>query len=177
MDTTNPNHIKRYPAHFYSAINFIIDEIEGDESAHPNDTGGYTKYGISSASFPLLDIKNLTREEAIDIYYEQYWKPIKCNQLPPKIAIFLFDSAINHGKARAVTMLQMSILGLAKDGIIGPITLAAARKADQETLMMRFHTNRIRFYFNIAERRRNQKVFLNGWLNRVYIILRYLQGL
>lgn len=42
-----------------------------------NDKGGLTKFGISQASHPTLDIASLTVEQAIPIYSGEYWAPSK----------------------------------------------------------------------------------------------------
>jgi hypothetical protein len=62
-------------------IKLIIKKNEGgylspEKAAAIGDTGGETKYGISKKAFPHLDIKNLTIEQAIDIYRKQYLSKI-----------------------------------------------------------------------------------------------------
>ena len=41
---------------------------EGGYINHPDDPGGETNFGISKKQFPKLDIKNLTRKDAKEIY-------------------------------------------------------------------------------------------------------------
>ena len=50
----------------------IVDvlEHEGGFVDDPDDKGGMTKYGISKRSYPDVDIENLTKAEAVQIYYE-----------------------------------------------------------------------------------------------------------
>ncbi len=47
---------------------------EGGCVNDPVDPGGETNMGISKRQYPNLDIKNLTQEQAIEIYKEGYWK-------------------------------------------------------------------------------------------------------
>lgn len=56
-----------------------------------------TKYGVSAASYPNLDIFNLTREEAKDIFYNDYWRKSNAYVYDWPMALFIFDSAILHG--------------------------------------------------------------------------------
>ena len=58
---------------------------EGGYSSIPEDKGNWTsgkigvgvlmgtKFGISAARYPFLDIKNLTLAEAKDIYFDDFW--------------------------------------------------------------------------------------------------------
>ncbi|ONG53300.1 hypothetical protein BKE38_12625 [Pseudoroseomonas deserti] len=87
-----------------------------------------TKFGISAASFPTLDIAALTLEDARAIYRRLYWDRVRGDELPPALALLVFDSAVNNGVAAAVKLLQASI-GTPADGLIGPATLAALRRA------------------------------------------------
>ncbi len=73
-----------------------------------------------------------------------------------------FDMAVNAGPHRATVLLQRAI-GIADDGIFGPITLLSATKADPKLLIPRFTEKRIAFYKSL-----NQPKFLKGWINRAH---------
>jgi lysozyme family protein len=89
---------------------------EGGYTADPNDIGNWTggevgagelkgtKWGISAASFPHLDIKNLTVTEAASIYEERYWEAISGDKRPFPEALVVFDFAVNSGVSRALAM-------------------------------------------------------------------------
>jgi lysozyme family protein len=103
-----------------------------DNAADPgNWTGGAvgvgklagTKYGVSAASFPGLDIAALTIDQARTIYRQRYWVPTACEHLPPMVALMVFDSAVNNGVNRAARLLQDTV-GVPRDGLIGPETLS-----------------------------------------------------
>ncbi len=117
-------------------------DVVGVEGGYTNDsrdpgnwTGGKvgagvlrgTKYGISAASFPTLDIASLTLDQAKAIYHPKYWVPIAGDSLPPPVALVLFDCAVNQGLGAASIILQAA-LGVAQDGAIGPVTVAAAAR-------------------------------------------------
>ncbi len=71
--------------------------LEGNDAYtdDPNDPGGPTKYGIAGKYHPGLDIKNLTLEQARDIYLKEYWIPAGCDEAPFPLDICLFDSQVN----------------------------------------------------------------------------------
>ena len=99
---------------------------EGGYTNDPADPGGETNFGISKASYPDVDIANLTLDQAKAIYFRDYWTPVHGDDLPPPLALLVFDAAVNNGLSPARRWLQLS-LNVAVDGQIGPITLAAAR--------------------------------------------------
>lgn len=78
----------------------IILELEGG-SKLVTDTGGLTRFGISSRSYPSLDIKSLTEALAIEIYRKDYWTPAKCDTMPWPMCLYVFDCAVNQGLTAA----------------------------------------------------------------------------
>jgi lysozyme family protein len=57
---------------FEYVINIILNN-EGGYNNNSNDKGGATKFGISSRSYPDVDIANLTKTEAKNIYKRDFW--------------------------------------------------------------------------------------------------------
>lgn len=92
---------------FDKAINFVL-RWEGGYSDNPNDPGGETNWGISKKAYPHLDIKNLTKEEAIAIYHNDYWLRAGCNKLSYPIDIIVMDTAVNCGVKRALEFLNIT---------------------------------------------------------------------
>jgi lysozyme family protein len=90
---------------FDHCVTLILKE-EGGYVNHPNDPGGETKYGISKRSHPNVDIKNLTVEQAKEIYRVNYWNRISADKLPPDLALIAFDCAVNQGVGRATQFLS-----------------------------------------------------------------------
>lgn len=84
---------------FDIAVDFVL-KAEGGYSSDPNDPGGETNFGISKRFHPDLNVRELTREGAIDIYRRNYWDANKLNELAPGLAIAAFDCAVNQGPAR-----------------------------------------------------------------------------
>ena len=109
------------------AIQFVLG-WEGGLVNDPADAGGETNFGISKQAYPALDIKALTREQAVEIYQRDYWEAVGADQLPENLAFAVFDCAVNQGVGTATRLLQIS-LDVAVDGQIGPKTISAAFKA------------------------------------------------
>ncbi len=158
------------PTVFDQAVEFVLRErIEGGYVNDPRDPGGETKYGISKRAYPKEDIKGLTRDRAIEIYKRDYWDAQRCDKLPPKLAIALFDCAVNQGGSIAPQLLQRG-LGVAADGIIGPVTQRAAHEAEQDDALIQFIGWRLRRYAFTA----NASVYMRGWANRMLELHRFL---
>jgi lysozyme family protein len=109
------------------AIKFVLS-YEGGYVNDPNDAGGETNFGISKRSYPSLDIKALTVDQARDIYKRDFWTTVCADQLPENLAIAAFDCAVNQGVGIASRLIQVA-LGVAVDGVIGPKTIGAAYRA------------------------------------------------
>lgn len=149
---------------FDDAFAAVIGE-EGFYSNDPEDSGGETKYGISKAAFPNIDIKNLTLDAAKTIYFDNYWTPSKCYLLPGAIAAQVFDFAVNAGVATAAKTLQRA-LGVADDGEIGSATLQAAIQVDLKKFAIHFAVERLLHY---AQQPSFPK-FGKGWFTRAVTV-------
>lgn len=60
-----------------------------------------TNWGVSAASYPHLDIKNLTREQAHEIFKRDYWVASGADKLSWPACLIVFDTAILHGVGTA----------------------------------------------------------------------------
>ena len=131
----------------WQAVIMSTLEVEGGLVDHPNDPGGLTNWGISQRAYPDLDIRELTREEAIAIYHRDYWLPIP-DTLPDAMRWMLFDCAVNHG------------LKVARDW--------ARAHASLEGLV----AARLRFYTNLT----TWPTFGKGWTRRVATVLDHIHA-
>lgn len=121
-----------------------------------------TKFGVAANTYPSLDIKNLTRPQAVEIYRRDFWQAIKADRLPAAFSYQLLDAAVNHGIGNASRMLQ-SAARVAPDGAVGPITLKAIAAMDVADLVLRFIGARLRFYAALSK----FDTFGRGWINRM----------
>lgn len=159
---------------FSRAIEVILKN-EGGYINDPKDLGGETKFGISKRSYPHLDIKNLTREQAIQIYRQDWWQRYNYENIKDEqLAIKVFDFAINMGAIPAHRLLQESVnfisgRNLDVDGIIGPLSLNAINQfPDQKRLLSTLQFHAARYYHSLVVVRPANGEFLVGWLNRAY---------
>jgi lysozyme family protein len=139
---------------------------EGGYVNNPNDAGGETNFGISKANFPNEDIKNMTRDRAVEIYREGYWKDLYSQIDAQDVADKLFDLGVLFGVGTAVRILQLT-LKITQDGGFGVNTLAAVNQENAETLLSDFKANMMTHAFNIATAKPQNRVFLKGWGARI----------
>ena len=146
-------------------FDYFIERVlthEGGYVNDPRDPGQETRWGISKRAYPQVDIRNLTRAQAVDIYRRDFWQRVRGDELPREFAFQALDAAVNHGIGNAVRWMQRAA-GVADDGVIGPVTLAAVQRAQPADLVLRFNAERLRFYAKLT----TFDAFGRGWVNRV----------
>ena len=141
---------------------------EGAYSNHEGDPGGETKWGISKKSYPLLDIKNLSVQEAAEIYKRDFLEPLRYNEYHPGVGYQLFDLAVHSGVKQAIKLLQKAI-SVKQDGIIGPNTLRRLDNLSESDLIFLLLAERIEFLTDLP----TWKIFGKGWMRRIAANLRY----
>jgi len=152
-------------ANFNDAIEKTLIN-EGGYVNDPNDTGGETKYGISKRAYPNVDIKNLTEDEAKEIYKRDYWDKIQGDAIQSQLlAEELFDTSVNMGVRTASKLIQ-GCVGVHPDGVIGNKTLQAINYESEELILLRFKLAKIARYVRLANKRPQNRKFLRGWINR-----------
>lgn len=148
---------------FDKAIDFVLQN-EGGLVSDPHDPGGLTNYGISQSAFPNEDIRNLTRDRAVELYRETYWRYDGINS--QRVATKLFDAHVNMGPVRAVRLMQLALGAIqagpvVADGVIGSHTIDSINAADEEALIDEYKAQLVRYYFGL-----NQPEFIVGWVRR-----------
>ena len=148
-----------------------VFEHEGGYVNDPDDRGGETKFGISKRNHPDVNIKDLTINEAMEIYKNEYWKPSKAEKLKPELRYQYFDMVVNAGQRNAVKILQRACnhkikkgTKLVVDGRIGPKTLKASEKLKES----RFKAFRVLHYASIVIKNPKQEKFFYGWYRRMH---------
>jgi len=149
----------------------IIDRVlmhEGGYTAGGNDPGGETKWGISKRSYPKLNIKALTRAQAVEIYRKDFWNRLKADTLHDGVAFQLMDFAVNSGISTAIRYYQRA-LNVADDGHFGPVSQKAAKETCEPDQIMRLLAERLEYISKFT----NFDRFGRGWVRRVAENLRY----
>jgi|TARA_B100000287_G_scaffold297929_1_gene281091 lysozyme family protein len=149
----------------------VVLEHEGGYVDDPKDPGGETNFGIAKRSHPDVDIKNLTKEGAKEIYKEVYWDGNKVESLPDDLWHIYFDMCVNQGKGRAVKILQQAAnakgANLKVDGGLGPKTIAAVEVALLGSNgLRRVRAYRVKYYADLVTRKPDLEKFYFGWFNR-----------
>ena len=146
----------------------IVLEHEGGYVNDPKDPGGETNFGVAKRSHPDVDIKNLTKEGAKEIYKKTYWDKNKVDKMPDNLKHIYFDMCVNQGKSRAVKILQRAAnakgAGLDVDGGLGPATLGAIEKSNVE--LQRVRAYRVKYYADLVTRKPDLERFYFGWFRR-----------
>jgi lysozyme family protein len=103
-------------------------------------------------------------------YQTQFWKPLQADALPPDIADALFNFAVNAGLQTAIKLAQL-VAAVRADGVIGPKTMSALQKIDEQQFIALYTLARIKRYAEICNKDRTQQKFLLGWMNRTLTVL------
>jgi len=141
---------------FQKALDFVIS-IEGGYSNNVHDKGGKTNYGITQATYnnwlgEKKDVSKITKVEAAQIYYDNYWIASgAASYADIRLAIVMFDMAVNHGPANAKKIAKRAKYKIAA-----------------------IFEERRNFYRKIVVYDKTQKLFLRGWLSRVNLLEQYV---
>ena len=152
---------------FFSECIDIVLRNEGGYSNNSLDPGGETNFGICKKYYPEIDIKNLTREKAIDIYYCDYWLKMNLNNIyDENLVLQIFDCGVNCGISTAIKMIQ-KIVEVTIDGDMGVETEMAIKDYFIADLVDLYKQERKKYYFNLVRKNPELAIFLKGWMNRV----------
>ena len=194
----------QYSSDFLKAIDFVISEevgpfvatggyISPDKAARIGDPGGETRWGIAKNTYPDLDIAALTREQAIEVYFRDYWLTDRasdtnhlshCEAFTWPLNFAHLDCAVNIGNrkvakdgtplwtGRANAILQRAA-GVEDDGYIGPVTIAAIARMGSVDLALKVIAEREKYY---RSRGAWAAGFKKGWLARTARLLKAIAG-
>ena len=144
----------------------VVLHHEGGYVNDPDDPGGETNFGIAKRSHPDVDIANLTKDGAKEIYKEQYWDKNKVESLSEDLRHIYFDMCVNQGRGRAVKILQRAAnakgANLKVDGGMGPKTIAAMEGVE----LQRVRAYRVKYYADLVTRKPDLEKFYFGWFRR-----------
>ena len=152
---------------YETAVAFVL-RLEGGYSNNPIDPGGEAKFGISKRRYPRLNIRELTQEQATEIYRRDFWDMNRCGEFAyVPLAAHYFSACVNVGPTVAAKALQRATnaMGgcLTVDGIAGSRTIAAVNAvADGGLLLNAFFHHLLEHYLGLG-----YDAYLKGWARRV----------
>ena len=160
-------------SNFRASLSLVLAH-EGGYVNHPKDPGGATNQGITQKVYDAYrryhglkpqSVRDIRDSEVSDIYNKNYWRLVRGDSLPCGMDYAVFDFAVNSGVSRAIKYLQR-LVGVADDGVIGYVTLAAveaAVKANEEATIAQYCANRMAFLRSLG----TFATFGKGWTRRV----------
>ena len=177
------------------SVKDIAEEIvarEGGFVNDPDDPGGATNHGVTIGTLRRLgmdltgdgkvteaDVRRLTREQAVGIFVEHYYRKPRIDALPELLQASVFDMYVNAGAA-AVRILQrlLTDMGFAcdPDGEIGPATIRTAQMAAEAGaayIADAYAIARRNYYYSLADQRPASRKYARrkdggkgGWITR-----------
>ncbi len=159
---------------FSEALPAVL-KYEGGFVNDPKDSGGATNQGITqttydewrvSQSLPIRSVQYIHDAEVSTIYKNIFWNTSACHLMPYPLAFCVFDFAVHSGPRRAILILQR-VLGIQRDGIAGPRTIAAISSVPLAGLIHDYTQARRTFLEGLARQRPKDQRFIRGWLRRV----------
>ena len=143
--------VSRNDNDFDKMLDFVFQKEGGYTS---NDCGEAGNYGVRQSTYDSYrtrkglskkDVKYITKEEARDLYYNDYYLASGADKIKdPRMALYVFDTAVNMGVSAAKELYRKSGDDLDK-----------------------FENLRIARYESIANNQPNKAKYLRGWKNRV----------
>src|SRR5690606_5243602 len=122
-----------------------------------------------------LDIANLTREQAIEIYRRDWWERYRIGEIEDvTIASKVLDLFVNVGPIQGATIVQRALHACGRrdveiDGIMGSQPLAAINSVrPRSALLAAIKAEAAAYYRFLVERRPELRRFEQGWITRAY---------
>ena len=155
-----------------------LSKWEGGFVDHPDDPGGLTNHGVSirwyMSVFPEKeqseaenDIRNMTPDEAKDLYEQYWWRPEFDLLDDVRVATVIFSTGVNMGMPRAVRIAQQTAnnLGfkLQVDGVMGPKTRIALNDLKPDAVLREMRKLLVLRRLDLAK---VKHPFIRGWVRR-----------
>lgn len=150
-------------ADFAAAVQPLLT-VEGGLSNDPQDAGGKTKFGISQASFPGVDLDTLTVDDAKRLFHDHYWAFDQVASQP--VANKLLKIVVNEGNHGGVKVIQRAAGLKLVDGVWGPATLEAINAQPETRMLLELAAQSAYQHAIICIANPVQSRFLLGWLRR-----------
>ena len=153
----------------------LIITLEGEKLTRiKGDAGGLTKYGITEATYPHIDIANLTFDGACDIWEKDYWNHYSLSRIDSQaIANKVMSYLMNMNPFSAVRCVQKAVNhcggNIPEDGLLGANTFNSISQLPHDWLLDRMRIEGVTFYVYRVSVKPDQIEFLEGWCNRALL--------
>ncbi len=173
-----------------AVINKSIDYVLSNEGGFTNDAadkGGPTNWGIiipdlaryrgvRIQDITMQDIMMMTKQEAMNIYKQQYWDKLNLDGVASQpIATAIFDIGVVRGVSVGAKYAQKVCIMLGHnvviDGKIGPISLLEINKCDPGMFIHRLEALDMAGFEAIIAHNPSQEAFRHGWERRARRLL------
>jgi lysozyme family protein len=154
-------------ARFEDAIDYVLAN-EGGLEVNDADAGGTTNFGLAQRDHPDVDVRALTRDQAVELYRTGYWRFDGVRD--QRVATKLFDEYVN-GPVRAVRCAQLALAHLqagpvVPDGKYGRQTEDHLNASDPGKFVDEYKAWLVKTRHDEVAAKPDQQVFLLGWLRR-----------
>lgn len=155
----------------YAKAEAIILTYEGGYANNPKDPGGPTMKGITQGTYNAwlarngrasAPVRNISDTDVGNIYRQNYWDKMDCDEMPSGVDLCLFDAAVNSGVGGSTTWAQ-AVCNVATDGAFGDKTKDAIIAADPEDFIRDFNSRRLA----TLQRLPTWPTFKKGWSARI----------
>lgn len=148
----------------------VLHKVDGDR-------GGLTYGGIARNANPhwpgwgYIDRGQEPPAQLVfDFYRTSYWELLHGDEIESqRVADSIFNFGVNAG-VKVGGKLAQAVVGVTPDGVLGPQTIAALNRYDENLFVANYSLAKIARYAEIARKNPTQRKFLLGW------ILRTLRG-
>lgn len=147
-------------------------KFEGGKDDDPIDPGGRTNQGIIQRVYaayrrkkglPARDVFLMENHERDEIYYQNYGRLVRYDELPPGVNLVVLDGGVNSGPSQSIKWLQRA-LRVAADGVLGENTLnAVLEHPNHDALIEDICAQRMKFLRAL----KTFGHFGRGWTSRV----------
>lgn len=149
------------------ALPFVLQNEGGAAyTDNPHDNGGPTRWGVTLKTLTIFrhhpcsaeDVKNLTENEACQIYKINYWDALRLDGVENQnVATAIFDVGVNRGVGTARLYVADICSHMGRDKI---------NDCDPKEFIKSFAERVKQGYLNIVANHPHQRIFIKGWLNR-----------
>jgi lysozyme family protein len=154
--------------------------LEGGYVNDPCDSGGETNYGICKRDEPELNIKTLTKQQAIDWYHKNFWLKYGMDHIEDdKLASYWLSMAVNGGISHITKIIQQVVMdtmqqasifhtSITVDGVPGPQTIKLINEYWKTDKLLNVMEKMWNHYLKIMEAHPEDNKFYHGWHNRCF---------